>query len=202
MRILLFLSESTPCLHCHIGNLCDFHISIALLIGAKSHISHSSTEHAQFLAIFRELLNTSHFWKRRMLSAHCWFHLRVEQRQNHSRLPSSRLTMQIMFRLASADLSPQSIVSVQVILKEVSKTFRERCHTYNDRTTRAYLPVGLRCRSCFALYFQSLGSKFHLTSPKHLSIHGARLTHHMTETLLPTSCSSACCFVQAPLSPQ
>ena len=150
MRVLLSLSESTPCSHCHISNLCDFHISIALLIGARSHISHPYTEHAQFLAIFRELLNTSHFWKRRMLSAHRWFHLRVEQRQNHSRLPSSRL----------------------------------------------------RCRSCFALYFQSLGSKFHLTSPKHLSIQDARLIHHMTETLLPTSCSSACCFVQAPLSPQ
>ena len=79
-----------------------------------------------------------------MLSAHCWFHLRVEQRQNHSRLPSSRLTMQIMFRLVSADLSRISIVSVQVILKEVSKTFRERCHTYNDRTTRAYLGSALR----------------------------------------------------------
>ena len=110
MRVLLSLSESTPCSHCHISNLCDFHISIALLIGARSHISHSYTEHAQFLAIFRELLNTSHFWKRRMLSAHRWFHLRVEQRQNHSRLPSSRL----------------------------------------------------RCRSCFALYFESLGSKFHM----------------------------------------
>ena len=110
MRVLLSLSESTPCSHCHISNLCDFHISIALLIGAKSHISHSYTEHAQFLTIFRELLNTSHFWKRRMLSAHCWFHLRVEQRQNHSRLPSNRL----------------------------------------------------RCRSCFALYFESLGSKFHM----------------------------------------
>ena len=99
MRVLLSLSKSTPCSHCHMSNLCDFHISIALLIGARSHISHPYTEHAQFLAIFRELLNTSHFWKRRMLSAHCWFHLRVEQRQNHSRLPSSRLTMQIMFRL-------------------------------------------------------------------------------------------------------
>jgi hypothetical protein len=200
MRILLFLSESTPCSHCHIGNLCDFHISIALLIGAKSHISHSYTEHAQFLTIFRELLNTSHFWKRRMLSAHCWFHLRVEQRQNHSRLPSSRLTMQIMFRLASADLSPLSIVSVQVILKEALQ------HSGSVFTPTMTEPPALTsaplCGSCFALYFQSLGSKFHLTSPKHLSIHGARLTHHMTGTLLPTSCSSACCFVQAPLSPQ
>ena len=52
--------------------------------------------------------------------------------------------MQIMFRLVSADLSRISIVSVQVILKEVSKTFRERCHTYNDRTTRAYLGSALR----------------------------------------------------------
>ena len=146
MRILLFLSESTPCSHCHIGNLCDSHISIALLIGAKSHISHSYTEHAQFLAIFRELLNTSHFWKRRMLSAHRWFHLLSN----------------------------------------------------NGKTTRAYLPVGLRCRSCFALYFQSLGSKFHLTNAKRLSIHGARLIHHMPGTLLLTSCSSVCCFVKAP----
>ncbi len=150
MRVLLSLSESTPCSHCHISNLCDFHISIALLIGARSHISHPYTEHAQFLAIFRELLNTSHFWKRRMLSAHRWFHLRVEQRQNHSRLPSSRLTMQIMFRLVF------SVIRLQVPFD----------------------------------------------NPKHLSIHGARLTHHMTETLLPTSCSSACCFVKAPLSPQ
>ena len=121
MRILLFLSESTPCSHCHIGNLCDFHISIALLIGAKSHISHSYTEHAQFLTIFRELLNTSHFWKRRMLSAHCWFHLRVEQRQNHSRLPYNRLTMQIMFRLVF------SVIRLQVPSDECEALVHSWC---------------------------------------------------------------------------
>ena len=186
------------------------------LIGASSHILKLvALTHAQFLIIFRELLNpshspvssyqqellnTSHFWKRRMLSAHCWFHLRVEQRQNHSRLPSSRLTMQIMFRLASADLSPLSIVSVQVILKEALK------HSGSVVTPTMTEPPALTsaplCGSCFALSFQSLGPKFHLTNVKHLSIHGARLIHHMTGTLLPTSCSSACCFVQAPLSPQ
>ena len=197
----LFLSESALCSRCHIGNLCDFPISIALLIGARSNILELvALAHAQCLTINRELLNTSHFWKRRMLSAHCWFHLRVEQRQNHSRLPSNRLTMQIMFRLVSADLSPISIVSVQVILKEALK------HSGSVVTPTMTEPPALTsaplCGSCFALYFQSLGSKFHLTSPKHLSIHGARLTHHMTGTLLPTSCSSACCFVQAPLSPQ
>jgi hypothetical protein len=161
----LFLSESALCSQCHIGNLCDFPTSIALLTGARSNILELvALTHAQFLTIFRELLNpsrkpsflpinrellnTSHFWKRRMLSAHCWFHLRVEQRQNHSRLPSNRLTMQIMFRLVSADLSPISIVSVQVILKEALK------HSGSVVTPTMTEPPALTsaplCGSCFA----------------------------------------------------
>ena len=122
MRVLLSLSESTPCSHCHMSNLCDFHISIALLIGARSHILKLvALTHAQFLVIFRELLNTSHFWKRRMLSAHRWFHLRVEQRQNHSRLPSSRLTMQIMFRLVF------SVIRLQVPFDESKALVHSWC---------------------------------------------------------------------------
>jgi hypothetical protein len=56
----LFLSESALCSRCHIGNLCDFPISIALLIGARSNILELvALTHAQFLIIFRELLNPS-----------------------------------------------------------------------------------------------------------------------------------------------
>ena len=148
MRVLLSLSESTPCSHCHISNLCDFHISIALLTGARSNILELvALTHAQFLIIFRELLNPS-------------------------RTPSS---------------SYQQRASEYITLLKAPHVAMSHY---------AAMPI------CFALYFESLGSKFHLTSPKHLSIHGARLIHHITETLLPTFCSSACCFVQAPLSPQ
>ena len=72
--ILLSLSATAPlhvlawhvhhdflvALHCHMSNLCYSHISIALLTGARSNILELvALTHAQFLIIFRELLNPS-----------------------------------------------------------------------------------------------------------------------------------------------
>ncbi len=56
-----------------------------------------------------------------MLSAHRWFHLRVEQWQNHSRLPYNRLTMQIMFRLVF------SVIRLQVPFDECEALVHSWC---------------------------------------------------------------------------
>ena len=102
-----------------------------------------------------------------------------------------------------ADPSPISIVSfsVQMVLKEALTHSRLLPRT-NDRSTRAYLTVGSTMRIMFRLVFSVIRLQFHFMNVKHLSIHGARLIHHMAGPLLDAHFAvSACTHNQhAPLA--
>ena len=65
-----------------------------------------------------------------------------------------------------------------MVLKEALKHSRLLSRT-NDRTTRAYLTVSSTMRIMFRPVFPVIRLQFHLTNVEHLSIHGARLIHHM-----------------------
>ena len=70
-----------------------------------------------------------------------------------------------------------------MVLKEALKHSGLLSRT-NDRTTRAYLTVGSTMRIMFRLVFSVIRLQFHFMNVKHLSIHGARLIHHMAGPLL------------------